>query len=199
MSDIRPRISYANLSYAQYYYQERGFKVVEAPWIVPSPITQITFPRPGECFTLDYTGRKGGSLGDLVGSGEQSFLHMIEQGKISLFYGNYQCITPCFRDDVEDKWHQKYFMKLELISGLSILEQALEFFTQFGECRVVKKDPATSIDRGPSWDIEAKQIATSEWVELGSYGQREHPLVGSWHYGTGCAEPRMSQVFGASS
>jgi len=29
-------------------------------------------------------------------------------------------------------------------------------------------------------------------IELGSYGIRKHPKVGTWVYGTGCAEPRLS-------
>lgn len=185
---------YKNLLAAQEHYEKLGFQITEAPWVVPRAISEITCPVPRKCYTL-------GDVGDLVGSGEQSFLHMIAEGQLDL--GKFQCITPCFRPDEEDKWHQKGFMKLELIAQpgnpKELLDAALAFFEKHVICRVVEKGGHASIDRGPAWDIEGWSCEDNAWIELGSYGQRYHPLVGEWSYGTGCAEPRLSRVIGESS
>lgn len=69
-----------------------------------------------------------------------------------------------------------------------IVEEAAEFYEQyFG-----KKLTVINTDEG--FDIEINGH------ELGSYGIRKHEYL-SWIYGTGCAEPRMSnliQLYGLS-
>ena len=48
-----------------------------------------------------------------MASGEQSFLYLYL--KNFLPKGKYQTVTPCFREEVFDETHTKYFMKNELI------------------------------------------------------------------------------------
>jgi hypothetical protein len=82
-------------------------------------------------------------------------------------------------------------MKVELINtipgeqrtgGLDyMVKTALGFFDQYIRTAVKPMD-------GGSLDI----VADKSGVELGSYGIRTNDKVGSWIYGTGVAEPRLS-------
>lgn len=98
-------------------------------------------------------------------------------------------MTPCFRFESFDYLHSKYFMKDELIitdnvtkEGLEeIIVTAIEFFGKHLEdVRVTKTGDL-------SYDI------TCDGVELGSYGIRKSEFL-TWIYGTGCAEPRLSNT-----
>lgn len=195
-------MNYKNLVKAQDFYANQGYEFVEVPWVVPNEISKITLP--------PYAKRDAINCGDLVGSGEQSFLHMIHTG--ALKPGKYQCITPCFRDEtVLSDLHRRYFMKLELIdcsqpdakaedlwgkhgcvhANLKICRDAWNFFSLFGEGKIDVETGNSQL----SGDICGWSEKHRNWIELGSYGVRNHPLVGTWIYGTGCAEPRLSQVF----
>lgn len=180
-------IDYRLLSIAVGYYEIRGYKYIEVPWIISQESCDVTSPPWTELFKT--------FAGCLPASGEQSFIEM----RKDLKPGKYQCITPCFRDEEKpDELHLQYFMKNELIRVLepgqnveaeidAIAEDACGFFWSainvFGkngsETRVVE----TKIGR----DIEINGI------EVGSYGYREYDGF-RWIYGTGCAEPRLSQA-----
>lgn len=182
-------VSWENLLEAKHYYSDQGYKYVEVPWFVPLETSAITCPPDRTPFAL-------GKHGYLVASGEQSFLQMIRDEKLPP--GKYQCITPCFRDEPKiDELHQYGFMKLELIDTREgcvwsaqldwMVNEALEYFRSNGVM--------CNLDRyQDGQDIVGWRKDTKQWIELGSYGIRNHPLVGTWIYGTGCAEPRLSQV-----
>jgi len=181
-------INYGLLAEALEYYQDQGYELIDVPWTVSKQSMNITA---GESIDLE----KSKYIDDyLVGSAEQSFLHMIRGGEIS--EGRFCAVTPCFRsNDPEDELHQKYFMKVELISITKewwkwvpememMLTSAKDFFSQFVDVEVVK----TQDDRSDeSYDIECHGI------ELGSYGIRHFENI-NWIYGTGLAEPRLSTV-----
>ena len=103
-------INYHIISDSLSYYKSHGYKLIDVPWAVPEHIMEIT--------ALPEHRYKDNKLnyidGCLVASAEQSFLHMIESGQLE--QGTYCTITPCFRDDKIDKWHDQYFMKVELIN-----------------------------------------------------------------------------------
>jgi seryl-tRNA synthetase len=88
-------------------YEQLGYKLIEVPWLVDQETIKVTLPPQCKPFTVDGCG----SLNQLVGSAEQSFIYLALQGKLS--NGKYMALTPCFRDDKEDEWHHKYFLKLK--------------------------------------------------------------------------------------
>jgi hypothetical protein len=105
-----------------------------------------------------------------------------------------QAFTPCFRDEKKhDKYHHPYFLKLELFNPecskealRNMLQDAVAFYETHLPVRVVKAD-------------NGLDIVTHNGLELGSYGMRELNYQGEtyrWTYGTGCAEPRLSQALG---
>lgn len=173
-------MNYKRLLEAQDYYTEFGYKPIDVPWTVSKLIIDITIPRDNKPAALgkDY----------LVGSAEQSFLQLIS--KKELKPGKYSALTPCFRDDLEDELHKKYFMKLELINTeinnsendlFSMLNLSTKFFKRYLD--------VMSIRTGyKEYDI----ITSHNQIELGSYGIRYNPLIGTWIFGTGLAEPRLS-------
>jgi hypothetical protein len=160
---------------AQRYYEQLGYENLEVPWFISREATNSTIPfGSSPIFTL---------FGDLPGSGEQSFLQMLLDGKFST--GKYQTITPCFRDEpVIDHLHRRAFLKLELIdltesrcSGV-MLKEAQGFYERYISTKVKV-----------NWD--GYDLTTDEGLELGSYGIRWYKDF-HWVYGTGLAEPRFS-------
>lgn len=173
-------IDYLKLATALNFYKQRGFKQVEAPWIISNTAMYITAPSRESVVHAE-------EFGPLVASGEQSFLQMVIRKDLQP--GRYVACTPCFRNEpVIDELHHDYFMKVELFVNdvvdqwqlMKIICDAHEFFNTYTDSEVVKTDIG--------YDIMSKGI------ELGSYGIREHKLTGPWIYGTGCAEPRLSTV-----
>lgn len=170
-------IDYCVISNAISFYASIGYEQIDAPWLVSEEALDITTPKWARKFKVH-----GGCL---VASGEQSFLE-IRKG---LKPGTYQCTTPCFRDELKkDKLHLPYFMKVELIRVLSpskpgdfssLMANAKEFFGTYAKPEQIKTDIGM--------DLEIAGI------EVGSYGFREHDDF-KWIYGTGCAEPRLSQA-----
>ena len=180
-------IDYSLIADAIDYYQDNGYKLIDAPWTVSEQALKITTTKEHNIKNNEYLDKY------LVGSAEQSFLELIKRNKLR--FGKYCAVTPCFRNDEEDELHQKYFMKLELIhyadnwwtlnSNLEMMiHDAQTFFSLFTDVSVVK----TNDDRSQeSYDIEHNGI------ELGSYGIRNHENI-RWIYGTGLAEPRFSNA-----
>lgn len=179
-------VNYQLIALAINYYQSLGFNFVEVPWAVGQAAIDITRPPGAILFPFENL--------FLVASGEQGFLQLLLDN--GLPQGRWGCVTPCFRGDVLDRYHQRYFLKVELIDTLDtsyqsldqILDVCLGFFSFFVSCKVadVKSEDPTVICN--------KDIVSSDGVELGSYGIREHPDIGRWLYATGCAEPRLSLV-----
>ncbi|HLC71625.1 MAG TPA: hypothetical protein VJI32_06440 [Candidatus Nanoarchaeia archaeon] len=175
------------ITFAEKFYQSRGYQKIDVPWAVDKEVLDITLP----------VGKKGADLLDkkLVGSAEQSYLQLLKEKKIAS--GKYVATTPCFRDDLIDELHQHYFLKTELIhidlqGNLGekdiekIIDNALEFF---GFLLPVKKQQT---DIG--YDIVDEKLG----IELGSYGTRQHQFsedyTVQWAYGTGIALPRLTYV-----
>lgn len=166
------------LADAENYYFNLGYELTDVPWIVGQKAYDMTKPKQG---ARDF--RTLG--GNLVASGEQSFLELMMNGvKIN----KAQCITPCFRDEIYDPLHHPYFIKLELINTdvsqnnlNTMINDATDFFEQYTEVVLINTDIGIDI------------VSMEHHIELGSYGIRE--INGfSWVYGTGLAEPRLQQV-----
>jgi hypothetical protein len=174
-------INYTFLAKAIEYYKNLGYREIETPWVVPLETMQITLPedlKPAP-YNKNY----------LVGSAEQGFLDLRIKEKI---IGKFVSTTPCFRiNDCKDSLHQEYFMKTELfrndkVSALelqSVIKDAFDFYSQFLAVKVIQLK-----------DLEFDIVDVKNGIELGSYGMRGCPLTGSWIYGTGLAEPRLSLV-----
>lgn len=190
-------IDYHKIATAVSHYNEAGFKYIEVPWIISKESMMITAPPGVKLFNT--------FAGELVASGEQSFLEIRKELlKADGFPALYQCVTPCFRDEAHpDDLHFQYFIKNELI-GINwhtfedkenvpyallsfIVRKALDFFKKFANPEDVKLIDTPMSNSVINWDITIKDI------EVGSYGYRYTDDF-AWCYGTGCAEPRLTQV-----
>lgn len=180
MYPTTPRIDYQKIVEASRYYAELGYVETEVPWIIPFKAYETTAPKNErrQFATLD---------GYLNASGEQSFIHMLQEG-VHL-HKNF-CITSCFRDEpVLDDIHHTYFVKLELIlrdatreNLQKIIQDAKKFFDRYMETEVIQ----TGED---AYDI----IDTTYKIEIGSYGIRK--IEGfTFIYGTGLALPRFDYI-----
>ena len=176
------RINYKILSESVEFYEKCGFRYIETPWTVTKAVCEITKPKDAAHYEIV------GKNKVLVGSGEQSFLYLYLKGFLPL--GSYQTITPCFRDEIFDITHTKYFIKNEVIVTDDVSETRLQeviddsfnFFANYLDASHLK---IVKTEQG--FDIEYKDI------EIGSYGIRECEYL-KWIYGTGCAEPRFSNI-----
>lgn len=186
------KIDYRLLAWAIDFYERKGYKYVNLPWVASLDAINNTKPKNKKDFHL-YDDEF------LVGSGEQSFTQLLINGKID--EGKYCGITPCFRDDEIDMTHNKCFMKLELIKIFDadmknvegqtsdVQEDAMEFFVLNGEG--VEFERKTINQWEPDYQVDI--LTKNTQIELGSYGFRS--LKGTkwqWIYGTGLAEPRFS-------
>lgn len=176
-------INYQNLADSILFYEKQGYKRIEAPWLIPPCIDNITKPEDKKHYMLKHNDKC------LVASGEQSFLYLYL--KENLPFGKFQTITPCFRDERYDLFHEKYFMKNELINTENIskfsLENMIESAMNFYRTIVPDRNKLNVVETDIGFDIEYNN------VELGSYGIRECEFL-KWIYGTGCAEPRLSKI-----
>lgn len=172
-------INYQNIANSIQFYQTNfRYQPIEVSWTASAECMDITLPEDRNAINSD--------LGLLVGSAEQSLLELVRRDNL---LGKYQATTPCFRNDPIDDLHQKYFLKTELFNNINVTEEELQqmigaaktFFNQYLSIKIVQLGDFT-------YDI----VDSYYDIELGSYGIRSHPLVGSWIYGTGCAEPRLS-------
>ena len=168
---------------AQTYYENLGWVYVDTPWVVDTKIQRLTAP------TKDAIVHS--EIGPLVGSAEQGFLAIRETLTPGL---KYQSFSPCFRQEIPDRWHLPYFMKVELFAygnQLPALKAILEDGISHAEL-FFKEYAGLSTHRlwtgGDTYDLIANG------VEVGSYGLRSFFDEYYTFYGTGLAEPRMSQI-----
>lgn len=172
-------INYYYIDRSINYYSLAGFQRIEAPWTVTESVISLTKPEHAAPYKIEHTGKC------LVGSAEQSFLYMYIKGQLPK--GKFQATTPCFRDELFDATHTKYFIKNELINTIDVTEEALKelvdtaygFFQTFTDKVRIER-----VDEN-SYDIVINNI------EVGSYGIRENSFL-KYIYGTACAEPRLS-------
>lgn len=161
------------------FFKRLGYRSLSAPMLVDGAALYATMPKNRKAkphLNLFY-----------VGSAEQSFLYLLDQG--NTYSGKYMMITPCQRDeDVQDERHLEIFLKIELvaiddtISHQDILNDAKGFFESIykGQIDIVPIAEEQS-------DLEING------VEVGSYGIRNYNnnrVV----YGTGLALPRFTQA-----
>lgn len=192
-------IDYHKIATAVRHYNEAGFKYIDVPWIISKESMMITAPHGVRLFDT--------FAGSLVASGEQSFLEIRKELlKADGFPTTYQCVTPCFRDEANpDELHLQYFMKNELI-GINwhtfenketvpwallnfVIRKALDFFKIYA---YEPSDDLKVID-APIPNSVVNYDITIRGIEVGSYGYR-HTDDFAWVYGTGVAEPRLTQV-----
>jgi hypothetical protein len=176
-------IDYLRLADTIRFYELHGYKLTDVPWIVGREAYYAT--KPPEAMDFVTLG------GYLVASAEQSFLHLMLGGAK---LGRSMAITPCFRHEEYDELHHPYFMKIELIDTLDVsdaglhkmVELAVRSYSRYAQVRVVPMDHG-------SFDI----VEACTGIELGSYGRRTYGGH-TWLYGTGLAEPRLTQALIAS-
>lgn len=165
------------------FFVDNEYDYKEVPWIVGNQAVEVTLPVGRSAFSLTHPALAPGML---VGSAEQSFIQLMLED--SLPKGKYCAASPCFRDDVVDKWHQLYFFKVELIemspnsqNVFEIMDCARAFMEELGNCQI------DVLKTHEGHDLSVKGI------EIGSYGHRQANGF-NWTYGTGLALPRFSQV-----
>lgn len=174
-------IDYGLIDQAVRFYKDRGYVQFDVPWTIGKEAYYAT--KPPEVMDLHVVGWDA----YLTASGEQSFIEMMLNGRQ---LKKAVCVTPCFRDDRTDDIHRKYFTKVELIKAdevsmahlINMVHDAMAFFEQFVTVKVLEIGPQ-------SFDLICKKSR----IELGSYGIREYKNL-KWIYGTGCAEPRLSDA-----
>lgn len=186
---VANNIDYKRLVSAIDFYSSKGFKYIDLDWTIPSDISEIT--KPVECKDT-YIGNKV-----LVGSAEQTFMTMLMSGELEP--GRYCGLTPCFRDDSVDEFHNKYFMKLELIDTKDVDEASLmdiikiceEYFSKYMYVEVI---PVINHYNHKVIDTHTYDIQDIRCgIEIGSYGIRQFDNY-KWIFSTGLAEPRFSKV-----
>ena len=200
-------IDYKNLANSAEFYRQKGYTPIEVPWTVSEYVDDITKPIDRIHYRLEHNSKC------LIASGEQGFLYLYLKDYLPL--GKFQTITPCFRDEPYDLFHEKCFMKNELIITDNVNEENLqkiiadarEFFCGTIGCPLDNVKIVEQHDKTEhfSFDLDFVQhiyepIEPSDdaytydtrEIELGSYGIRKTEFL-TWIYGTGCAEPRLSK------
>lgn len=170
-------IDYQILADGLRHYTDNDYPYREVPWVVRPEAMAVTLPLGAEATSNQY--------GDLVGSGEQSFIELMMRGEQ---LDKACCITPCFRLEPHyDELHHGYFMKLELFDPnattqtlMAMIACANTFYEHYIDTQII----ATGTDM---YDI----VDTHNGIELGSYGFRTWDEQ-TFTYGTGVALPRLS-------
>jgi hypothetical protein len=188
------QIDYRLFDIARAHYDRRGYVPIEVPWMVDSKVSLITTPKKEYAYATKPSQH-------LVGSAEQGFLQMALNGTLAP-EARFQAITPCFRRDVPDESHSRWFMKLELFQWFERpLKDRVKVDLDLGYMRDsawalfknltdLKKHhllvcPTTDDIEHPAFDINLNGI------EIGSYGIRSYKPI-TWVYGTGLALPRLT-------
>lgn len=174
-------IDYNLINTSLEYYSEKGFQRIEVPWLVTEAVDSITRPENIEPYIVSSKNK------NLIASGEQGFLYLYLKNYLPK--GCFQTVTPCFRNDIFDLTHTKYFIKNELIDTQNVSEKRLNRVVEIARnffMRVLEDDVQT-VQTLEGYDL------TYNGIELGSYGIRSCDFL-SWIYGTGCAEPRTSNL-----
>lgn len=174
-------MNWQRLNDALEFYQRRGYKYIDVPWIVSTAASDATKPVGGNNLVVNP------SCGDpawgvLPASAEQSFVELMIQNQLG--EGMFCTLTPCWRREVSyNEATRPYFMKVELIVNrrfetYDVLYDAQEFMDRHCE------RGTELIETPEGYDLELNGY------EVGSYGFRR---LGDyfWTYGTGLAEPRF--------
>lgn len=174
-------IDYNRIGRSIEFFEKVGIQRIESPWTVTKAVSTIT--KPEGKIDWEIIGKDK----VLVASGEQSFLYLYLKGFLPK--GKYQTVTPCFRDEVFDVTHTKYFMKNEIIITDKVDKESLLWLVntckKFFEIETKREVNIVKTDDGYDLEIDG--------IEIGSYGIRSCEYL-DWIYGTALAEPRMSLV-----
>lgn len=163
-----------------YFSKYKNIEIIDVPYIVPDHINRLTCPE----WVVLLHHSSGMSY---VGSAEQSFLYLHEQGVLKR-ESCYMAMTPCIRDEMQDNTHFKAFVKCELFSYdeteyVDFMLYATSFFSKYLDVVVEKTEDGFDIN----------SLGTN--IELGSYGKRSVTINNeklTYSYGTAFAEPRLS-------
>ena len=186
---MQETIDYNLLNKALKYFSKKGFNQIEVPWRVSREAINGTFDSKDSFKSKDKF---------LIGSAEQGFLELHLQNKLR--GTQFMSVSPCFRNESEDYFHQQEFIKLELIyfSDYS-LESRVEYkiFREFIISFIIKKLKIKSSDivvleTKDSNSIYSEDILINR-IEYGSYGIRQFQDK-YYIYGTGIALPRASKI-----
>lgn len=181
-------INYNLLHKAIKFFSKCSFIQIETPWRVSKEAINATFNSDNSFATADKF---------LVGSAEQGFLEI----KNTLQYSQYMSVSPCFRNELEDYFHQQEFIKLELIyfSNFQINHKDIQFsiFRHFVLDFITKKLKIKSpniviVQTNEENSIYSEDILING-IEYGSYGIRQFQDL-YYIYGTGIALPRASKI-----
>ena len=186
---MQETIDYNLLNKALKYFSKRGFRQVEVPWRVSKEAIDGTFDSRESFKVQDKF---------LIGSAEQGFLELYLQNKLTS--NQLMSVSPCFRNEPEDYFHQQEFIKLELIyfSDYS-LESRVEYkiFREFIISFIIKKLKIKASDIFISGVLDSNSIYSEDilinGIEYGSYGIRQFQDK-YYIYGTGIALPRASKI-----
>lgn len=183
------------LHHALMWWQGRGFKFVDLPWMVPKEFSDAT--RPAGCRDIATL------HGSFVASGEQSFLQMWDAGLLPAEATGYIGWTPCLRDDVLDETHQHGFMKVEWFVPAPADEPAPEWSPRLHALLALQTDMFRAVAReagrplsAPLWRclVGPEQVDLMVGgLEVGSYGRRMFNGR-AYFYGTALALPRFAQA-----
>jgi phenylalanyl-tRNA synthetase alpha subunit len=203
-------INYGLFEKARIYYTLRGYHYIEVPWMVDYHIALSTWGNSDNHYFVNVD-RDCDKI--LVGSAEQSFLQLVQDGNLPPEHQSFMAISPCFRNEVVDETHSKQFMKLELFSTVksvaNMIADAHECFIHLGAFHKTldavmtdvndKKMDKTTLNKVhtfSNYDINFKNKGT--FLEIGSYGKRAIILNRNgenvhlnYTYGTGLALPRF--------
>lgn len=160
-------------------YYSKYFSLIDVPTYIKKEYIKHTAPN-----------KKVLSHGELayVGSAEQSFIQMHQEGKLTK--GFLMAITPCHRDEeVLDETHLEVFLKIELIFvGGHIKNKLLSGVMVFFK----SMNPEGITDMVDSGNRLGEVDILMNGIEIGSYGEAYMPDGTPYTYGTGLAEPRFS-------
>ncbi len=214
-------INYHILDDSLYYYQSQGFKYMEVPWMVDDKISDITKPEDRENF---YVGEKkvlvaSGEQSFLQMIHDQK----LEYGKyvaltpcfrdetVDDIHKQYFMKTELIVYDNIDNLIKVF---------IDTLYKCIQFFRSYTDVKILHiptnkeceeleinqiKEFVQRLRHNP--DVHDSMIIEELYTfdildkvtsrELGSYGIRTaiiNNIKSSWFYGTGCAEPRLSQT-----
>lgn len=194
-SQHQETIDYNLLNKALKYFSKKGFKQVEIPWRVSREAIEGTFDSI-ESFKSD-----GESDKFLIGSAEQGFLELLLQDNLKDFkYNQLMSVSPCFRNEPEDYFHQQEFIKLELIyfSDIEIYRDTqYDIFRELVVSFIIKKLKIKTADIVILETKDKNSIYSEDilinGIEYGSYGIRQFQDK-YYIYGTGIALPRTSKI-----
>ena len=138
----------------------------------------------------------------LIGSAEQGFLELYLQNKLTS--NQLMSVSPCFRNEPEDYFHQQEFIKLELICFLDKpTDIDFRFNDDYSNIKrlvinfIIKKLKIKASDIFISGVLDSNSIYSEDilinGIEYGSYGIRQFQDK-YYIYGTVVALPRVSKI-----